>query len=430
VTKYILTILLLLGWTISHAVVADEPVAVGQTKIDDYLMRFHRNVSEINETRENVVSSPLGTARIGEMLFDGADGKTKEALRQAFLTTTTRTTIKGEVTKETENWFRLPKENANLLPFVSVDGLWLQKGFAFLPTYVSGLQEKFAPEITEADFAENADAECTKINAWVAKATEGKIETLFEKVDADTKLVVANAISFHGQWDTPFDPKDTKTGPWVGGLKSVGPPRRLMGPFMHKTMRVGYMENDVFQAVELPYERNLCSMIVILPRESDGQTKALKEVETLFQINTVSEMIPELVDIRLPKFEIESEIDLKAVLSAMGAEPAFDPAKADFSPMNGSGGLYVGQAKQKVFIRVDESGTEAAAATGAAVGLKSRPPEEVTPKTFHANRPFLFIIRENSTNTPLFIGRLAEPTSPLFQYFPLPNGGGAIRPKG
>jgi len=412
-SKNLMTILFfLLGLTICGIGFADEKPVESDTPptttepeevvvtTTSYIMRFHRNVRDGNGMEKNVVASPFGAARIGEMLYDGAEGKTKTALRQAFLTTMTTTTSKETTVEETENWFRLPKDEAKELPFVAVDGLWGQKDFPFLPIYIDGLRKKFAPEIAEADFSENAEAECARINNWVDKATAGRIEKLFEKIDSNTRLVLVNAIYFLGKWDTPFDPNETKSGPFQsvdGNHADV--------PFMHKTMRVGYQEGDWGQAIELPYEHNRCSMVVILP----DKELSLDKLESRVRLSGDIELVSDLVDIRFPKFEIASDIDLNPVLTAMGAGIAFDRNEADFSPMSGSGGLYVGQAKQKVFVRIDESGTEAAAATGAAVGLKSVPTAEVPPKTFHADRPFLFMIRENTTNTPLFIGRFVKP---------------------
>jgi len=406
---YVLSIPVLLVFAFCHAGSAEAeqamapqatPVAtaVSQTHVEvsSTLLRFHHAV-RLGNSNKNVVSSPFGAARIGEMLYDGAAGETKEALRQAFLTRETRANVCDNpetITKETENWYRLPNDKD--LPFVSVDGIWAQKGFPFLPTYSDGLQKKFAPQIAEADFRANAEAETATINAWVAQATDGKIEALFERLNLETKLVLVNAISFHGKWDTPFDPNDTKAESFYS---TPGNPVEM--PFMRKTMRVGYQESQWGQSIEIPYENGRYSMVVILPPEN----RMLQELESQIHLDGTMEYSIELVDIRLPKFEMESEIDLRVVLTQMGAGVVFDSNAADFSAMSDSGGLYVGQAKQKVFIRVDEAGTEAVAATGAAVVLKSLPAPELTPKVFQADKPFLFVIWENTTHTPLFIGR-------------------------
>ncbi len=379
-----------------------ETVVTGQVRTDDFIMRFHRAVRDGNGTEKSVVSSPFGAARLGEMLYDGAVGKTKEALRQAFLTKQTRTTIKGTTSVETVNWSRPSEEGSEKPPYVAVDGLWVQKGVSLLPTYIERLKEKFAPHVAEADFNEQTAAECDKINTWVENATQGRIAKLFADIDPTARLVLADAIYFQGKWAVPFDSTNTKPGPF-----QCETAKAVEVPFMSNTLRIGYRENDLYQAVELPYEQNRCSMVVILPREN----RALKEVETAISIGPNLAMTPDQVDLQLPKFQIESDINLKTVLTTLDAGIVFDSKKADFTGMNGSGGLYVGQAAQKVFVCVDETGTEAAAASGAAVGLKSAVGGASPPKTFHANRPFLFLIRDNTTtpSTLLFIGRYVNP---------------------
>jgi serpin B len=157
-----------------------------------------------------------------------------------------------------------------------------------------------------------------------------------------------------------------------------------------------------FQALELPYEGNDLSMIVLLPAASDGLPALEKSVTA--EIVSGLPFNKQEVMVFLPKFKLESEFSLNSTLSKMGMPLAFSE-QADLSGMDGSKNLFIGAVVHKAFVVVNEQGTEAAAATGIAIGVTSMPP------MFEANRPFLFLIRENSTGTILFIGRVLDPRS-------------------
>ncbi|MDR2117485.1 MAG: serpin family protein [Planctomycetaceae bacterium] len=370
---------------------SEPPIAA-----NDFLFRFYRTVRDQIGIGNNTTTSPYGVSSLGEMLMYGAEGETKQALQNLFVPS-------GQASKRT-TWFHLSKEHERELPLVVANGIWIQKGFPIRSAYTVTLQSLFNLQVTEADFANHASEECANINAWIAGATKNKITKLFESLDVQSRIVLVNTLNFQGKWAIPFNKSATKSGTFYCTKNKTAEV-----PLMQNTLRLNYTKNDLYQAVAIPYEKNRCSMIIVLPNE----TSTLDQVEKTLNEDSVSTMIDgmvlEQVALTLPVFEIESEIDLKSILGKTGAGIVFDSQKADFSGISNIEGLYVEQMLQKVFLRVDESGTEAVAGTGANIVPKSANMREVSPLIFRADHPFLFLIRDNTNGIPLFIGRYVAP---------------------
>ncbi|MDR2441082.1 MAG: hypothetical protein LBE12_17110 [Planctomycetaceae bacterium] len=367
-----------------------------QIAANDFLFRFYRTVCDHFGADSNTTVSPYGVSCLGEMLMYGSEGETKQALQNLFVPS-------GQGSKRT-TWFHLSKEQEWELPLSVANGMWIQKGFPVRSAYTVTLQSLFQLRVTEADFTNHASEECTKINAWIAGATNNKITKLFESLDTQSRIVLVNTLNFHGKWAIPFDKSATKLGTfYCTGNKTVEV------PLMQNTLRLSYTKNDLYQAVSIPYEKNRCSMIIILPNAAS----TLDQVEKTLNEDSVSKlvggMILERVELTLPVFEIESDIDLKPILGKTGTGIVFDSQKADFSGMSNVEGLYVDRMLQKVFLRVDESGTEAVAGAGADIVPKGVEISAISPLIFCADHPFLFLIRDNSNGIPLFIGRYVAP---------------------
>jgi serpin B len=180
-----------------------------------------------------------------------------------------------------------------------------------------------------------------------------------------------------------------------------------MMSFKHPT-QIPYLAGDGYQAIELPYVGDTVSMLVLVP-DAGGFSEFEASLDDT-QFNTIlAGLQPRMVALSLPKFSFESEYSLKETLAEMGMPAAFDPGQADFSGMDGTRLLYIGNVFHKAFVAVDEKGTEAAAATAVVIELAAAPlgPEVV----LNVDRPFIFFIRHNPTGTILFAGRLLEPLS-------------------
>ena len=227
------------------------------------------------------------------------------------------------------------------------------------------------------------------INQWASDHTEGLIPTVLDKQTFNPWAVsyLLNAIYFKGEWTTPFDVAHTKDEAFGGGP---------VVPMMHKAeTRLIYEENDLYQAVNLPYGNGAYNMRIFLPRVG----KTISDVlDALNGSNWHGRGYMHDVDLKLPRFETNSQIELVDVMSALGMPTAFT-VYAEF-PSFCNVPVYIGNMCQVAIIKLDEQGTEAAAVT-VIDGASSVPDYAV----FHANRPFLYIISEQSTGAIFFIGQ-------------------------
>ncbi|SEM70257.1 serpin B [Syntrophus gentianae] len=259
---------------------------------------------------------------------------------------------------------------------------------------------------------DNYDAELfsggvDRINGWVKEKTEGKIEKILEGLESNSVCVLLNAIYFKGQWESQFKTRDTHDAPF-----QVSPGREVTVPFMFQKSNYQILKKPDFQAASLPYKGKLLSMVILLPNKADG----LGNLESQLTRDNLQQWLAELkaapaekTELYLPKFKLETGYDLVPPCQALGMKDAFDDSgKADFSGMGWrKGELWISQIKHKAFVEVNEEGTEAAAATVVAmVAMALR-----EPPVFRADHPFLFLIRDNSTGSILFLGRMVNPKS-------------------
>jgi serpin B len=182
-------------------------------------------------------------------------------------------------------------------------------------------------------------------------------------------------------------------------------------PLMQQTGNFGYAEFPDLQVLELPYAGDEISMVVLLPRVVDGLGK-LEALLTMENLASWTAGLPtQKVRVFLPKFTATSEFSLADTLAAMGMPDAFDINRADFSGMDGKRDLSISKVIHKAFVKVDEEGTEAAAATAVTVMFGGMTPMHSPPiPTFRADHPLLFLIRDNRTGSILFLGRITNPT--------------------
>jgi serpin B len=300
------------------------------------------------------------------------------------------------------------------------NALWGVDGVEFRTDFLKTVQETYGATVRELNFAENAEGARLVINQWVANETKQKINDLVPagSIRPDTLLIVTNAIYFNAKWHDPFEERLTKKadfivanadsrrdalGFWPGSFKRK---RRVSVPFMRQQGSFGYMEDDKFQALELPYVWKEMSMVIMLPRRVDG-LPALEQSLTAEKVSAVfSTLGQQLVKIDLPKFKLTEDVDLGGLLSHR--MPVVLGEAADFSGMADRRDIFISGAIHKAYINVDERGTEAAAAT--AVGLCGAARHPPKPVEFRADHPFLFLIRDRRTNLILFIGRVTNPS--------------------
>lgn len=286
------------------------------------------------------------------------------------------------------------------------NALWGRKGYAFAPEFLKLLKENYAAGLEQLDFAADPDGSRKTINRWAEKETREKIKDLLPpgSIMAATRLVLTNAVYFKGQWAAAFDKADTQDADF-----RLTPGQKIAVPTMNKTARFRYAELPDCQVLELPYKTGSVAMLIVLPKQVDG----LAEVEKSLGADKLGQWLPNLrqqeVRVALPRVRMTATFRLGDALKAMGMPLAFDPAKADFSGMNGGKEpLWIGEVIHKAFVDVNEEGTEAAAATAVVMpGAALRDP--APPVVFRADHPFLFFIRDTRTGCILFAGRVADP---------------------
>lgn len=281
---------------------------------------------------------------------------------------------------------------------------------AFDPAFVADTERFFKAPLEGVDFVNQADAGRQRINAWVAEQTRDRIRELLPagSVDGQTRLALVNAIYLLADWENPFNPAWTKPAPFYtpGGARDV--------PTMAQVEAFRYGRADGVSVLEMPYVGGDLSMVVVLPDARDG----LGAVEERLSAETLARWIDaarlQQVRVWLPRFEIDppQPLALAPVLAALGMPTAFDRRRADFTgiadPPNPDDRLFISQVFHKAYVKVNEQGTEAAAATAVVMARAGSAPSAPPPE-FRADHPFLFFIRDNRTGVILFAGRVVDP---------------------
>lgn len=282
------------------------------------------------------------------------------------------------------------------------NAIWGEKTYSFKIEFLDLLAENYSAGMRLVDFKKAPDTSRQLINQWVSEQTEQKIKDLLAPgtIDVLTRLVLTNAIYFNASWMYQFKPEKTKPGTFtqLDGKTSQMPMMSISDLF-------GYYKGAGFQALELPYEGQKLSMLVLVPDE--GKFSLVENSVNSSLLGEVRKgLIRAQVNLAFPKFKIESSFSLVDTLSSMGMEDAFKDGKADFSGMDGTRNLYISAVEHKAYVTVDEKGTEAAAATAIVMREVSAPLLIID---LTVDRPFLFVILDKQSGTVLFVGRLTVP---------------------
>ncbi len=348
----------------------------------------------------NVFFSPYSMYTAFSMAYEGAKGRTAEEIASVFGYPAAPEALRADAAKLRRGLAAAAKGSE----FTQANAFWVQRGYNFLPGYIKTLRTAYGGEVRNADFRMRTEAARAEINKWTAARTQQKIRELFpaDSLTALTRLVLVNAVYFKGLWAAPFK-KDmtfeadfTKTGGEKVKAKMMTAPG---------TREAEYAETGDYQALRLPYKGGGLAMLLLLPREGKTTADLEKGLDAARLAQIRGGLAREKVRVFLPKFSFSSGFKLNDALAGLGMPTAFTD-KADFSGMDGSKGLYIQSAVHKAFVEVSEEGTEAAAATGVGMGLKSMPMDLLV---FRANRPFLFFIEEPKSGLLLFMGRLENP---------------------
>lgn len=357
---------------------------------------FRRTVS-YDSGEDNLFISPLSISMALAMTLNGAEGETFEEMKEALY-------LNGMDLEEINGAFEsLIELLVSVDPDVQLgiaNSIWHEESLPVKEAFLERLENSYDAEVTGLDFFDPVSVDV--INAWVDENTEGRIEEIIDEIPSEMVMYLINAIYFKGDWLRPFDTEDTREADFYleNGETVTVDMMNLQDDF-------AVWFSDEVRMIELPYGDSLFTMTVLLP--GDEETPIDRFVEEKVTEENLARWRSNLsvadVPLQLPKFEMEYEITYNDILKAMGMERAFNESMADLSgiadvsPEN----LYISEVKHKTFVRVDEEGTEAAAATSVGVGVTSLPP------SMTVNRPFVFLIYERESGTNLFMGKVKKP---------------------
>ena len=290
---------------------------------------------ELSKENGNLFCSPYSISLALAMTYAGARGETEQEMAETLhfklsqdRLHPTLNSLGIELEKRGES---AEGKDSKGFRLNIVNAIWGQKGYQFLPTFLDVLAENYGAGLRILDFANEPENSRLTINNWVSDQTEDRIKDLIPQgaIDIFTRLVLTNAIYFNAAWQYPFNKDVTSDGTYY-----LIDNREIAVPMMSQTESFGYAEGDGYQAVELPYDGNELSMVILLPES--GKFDAFEEGLNAENVNTIINTIQNRqVALKMPKFEFETSFKLKDTLSAMGMPVAFSES-ADFSGMTGN----------------------------------------------------------------------------------------------
>jgi serpin B len=361
-------------------------------------LNLFREVAK-GEVDKNVFICPYSVSEALMMTHGGARGSTEEAMRATLgLGSLTREQICGLSRNLRES---LMGKDPKVIMEVA-NSIWYREDRAFEEEFLSRSTTCFDALVRALDFTDpNAH---DFINRWVSERTHGKIRKILGPIKSDMAMFLVNAIYFKGTWKYTFDEKATYDGKFLGPGGAEIPCRMMV-----QGDRFPYLENELFQAVDLSYGEGNFSMTVFLPKGDLSADSLITHLTSENWTKWRGDLVPSKGTVEIPKFTLEYEIVMNEVLHSLGMAVAFDKSMADFTGMDRRGGLCIDEVKHKTFVEVNEEGTEAAAATSVGIMITS-----IQGREFHmkADRPFVFTIQEKESGVLLFAGKITHPEVP------------------
>jgi serpin B len=357
---------------------------------------------QVKSTDGNLFFSPFSISIAFAMTYGGAKKKTAQEMADVL-------------------YFNVPSQHlhdgfAELLQSLETSSsetlkmanrVWLQQDFSVLNQFVALTRDAYQAPVAQLDFRGNPEEARQTINNWVAQRTNQQIQEALSRQDINslTRFVLTNVIYFQDNWLQQFPEENTREQPfWIASDRSLSVPM-----MHHEISSFGYCEYPDLQILELFYQDSRLSMVILLPREIDGIVQLEQNLTASNLMQWLSELNyyfdNELAEVSLPKFAIASDFKLKDTLKAMGMRRAFNRT-SDFSGISKQEELVLHKVAHKAFVKVNEQGTEAGATTSVIGGSRGIPSPIATVKI---DRPFLFLIRDEASNSILFMGRVMNP---------------------
>jgi serine protease inhibitor len=347
---------------------------------------------------QNILISPQSMAIALAMIRNGTAGETQAEMTQVLEL--------GQLDPATidlsYNQLIKTLKTADLdIELAIANSLWVNQNIGLNQQFIQTTQDFYQGKVSNLNFADPAAKK--SINQWVASNTAHKIPEIIDEIAPDDALFLLNAIYFKGSWTNKFDPNATTARPFYLEPKKTKPVA-----MMSQTGDYRYYQNQDFQAIRLPYgKQGELGMYIFLPQKNSNLEQFHQQLNLANWQEWLSQMRSQSGKVSLPKFKLEYETELKDVLSSLGMGQVFDATQADFSAMTDSA-VALNTVKHKAVIEVNEEGTEAAGVTSIGIHITAATPQN---RAFEMNidRPFFFAIRDDITETILFMGNVVEP---------------------
>jgi serpin B len=401
---------------------AAEVQGISEFSVELYQALLKINNNDDDEKATNLVMSPLSIAITLAMALAGAKGATRKQIAQLL-----KLPQEGDPLHKFSSQLRSvmladagSEHGGGGGPLLKVaNRVWVEQSLKLKPTFQKLLKNSFGSEAGSVDFIHEPNEAREEINAWAKEETCGRIENLLPEgsINNLTRLLLTNALYFKGTWQEPFAESNTKDREFY-----LLDGRSLKVPMMQTKKKQHIKSFETFKALRLPYSTvgndkcHIFSMYILLPHEKKGLLQLEQSLDPKVLSHDLAQITREVPvsDFQLPKFKIKCGFEVFQALQSLGLTLPFLPNDADFTEMLDSSvvagddhcRLYISDIFQKAFVEVNEKGTEAAAATGVVMELMCYQ----EPEHFVADHPFLFIIKEESTNVILFIGHVTNPT--------------------
>lgn len=352
----------------------------------------------------NAMVSPLSVHLALDMALNGAAGETAAEMQRALAA----------------DGITLDALNAGMrqwLETLSVEGaakwsvansIWVDSRYDVSKAFLEKGALNYLADAWTLDFTNPETVD--EINGWVKDRTNGKIDGILDKIGEDVRMYLINAVWFKADWEKPFTQASTMPGTFHASAGDIET------PFMHTTggmttldpRGAGEAASKIAAGILMPYTDERFTFVALLPAEGTTAREMAAALDQTTFASLLASRLEEQVELALPKFETRYETELTTAMQALGMKSAFEASSADFSGISAGGAkeLFISAIRHKTYIRVDEKGTEAAAATSVEMSLTSMP---VIERQISFDRPFLYAVLDAQNGMPLFMGVMENP---------------------
>lgn len=359
---------------------------------NDFAFNLFRRVNS-GSASENIIISPLSVSSALSMTLNGASGETRDSILKALCLDD----LGVEAINSSYSDLVKALTSVDRRVAISVaNSVWTEKQFKAKQQFIEVINKFYDAETEEFD--KNNPEAADDINAWIENNTNGIIKQMLDGIDPDAAMLLINAIYFKGQWKYAFDKNLTTDGDFRLTDETIA--RVSM---MRQSLKLNTAQGNGFKMVELPYGQGNFVMDVLLPDDSSNINDIIKNLTSNDYNSLVSLGSISTVELSMPKFKYSYKKTLNEILESMGMGIAFSD-EADFTAI-ADAPLAISRVLHQAFIETNEEGTEAAAATIVEIVLTSLPQSEI----INIDRPFIYFIREKSTNAIVFMGKVVDP---------------------